>query len=167
MTQSIVNTNTNTSASTSSAADPVRLAWRYAHDPAGWPVRPRFDPADRWFSLLHRDAHHEAWLLTWLPGQTTELHDHGGAAGALAVVSGTISEDVVGPRRAPRLATLAWTAGQVRGFGPHHVHRVHNAGTEPAVTLHVYAPGLTAMTRYELSAGRLTTLGVDRAGTDW
>lgn len=149
------------------AAEPIRLAWSYAHDPASWPVQPRFDPDNRWFSLLHRDDAYEAWLLTWLPGQTTDLHDHGGASGALTVVSGTVTEDVVGPRRAPRLTTLTWTRGQVRGFGPHHVHRVHNAGTTPAVTLHVYAPGLTAMTRYDFTGNTLTSTGVDRAGADW
>jgi quercetin dioxygenase-like cupin family protein len=150
-----------------STAEPIRLAWRYAHDPASWPVQPRFDAASRWYSLLHRDERYEAWLLTWLPGQTTDLHDHGGASGALTVISGTITEDVIGPRRTPRLTTLTWPTGQIRGFGPHHVHRVHNATTDPAVTLHVYAPGLTAMTRYAFTDGRLATLGVDRAGTDW
>jgi len=42
-----------------------------------------------------------------------------------------------------------------------------NAGTVPAVSLHVYAPALTRMTRYELVDGALRALAVERAGADW
>lgn len=149
------------------STDPVRLAWNYARDPSAWPLAPRFDPEHRWTYRLHADTDHEAWLLTWLPGQHTSLHDHGGASGAFTVISGVLTEEVIGPRRSPRRTTLNWASGEIRGFGPRHVHRVSNTGTVPAVSLHVYAPGLTAMTRYELVDGRLSRLGVDRQGTDW
>jgi mannose-6-phosphate isomerase-like protein (cupin superfamily) len=146
---------------------PAHLALRYASDPAAWPTPPRFDPRHRWYTRLHADAEHEAWLLTWLPGQSTDLHDHGGATGAFLVVAGTVTEDVAGPRRAPRLVAREYQAGQVRSFGRRHIHRVHNAGTEPAVTLHVYTPGLTSMSQYEVVDGELRLLRTDREGTDW
>jgi len=147
--------------------DPAQLARRYAADPATWHTPPRFDPDDRWFARLHADADHEAWLLTWLPGQGTGLHDHGGASGAFLVLDGEVTEDVVGPSRAPRMVSRAYPAGRARTFGAHHVHRVHNAGRQPAVTLHVYVPGLVAMTQYEYADGELRALRTEREGVDW
>jgi hypothetical protein len=35
------------------------------------------------------------------------------------------------------------------------------------VSLHVYSPALTEMTRYEIVSGRLVTAAVERAGADW
>jgi hypothetical protein len=46
------------------------------------------------------------------------------------------------------------------------VHRILN-GSAPAVSLHVYAPALTRMTRYALIAGRLEITAVEREGADW
>jgi hypothetical protein len=47
------------------------------------------------------------------------------------------------------------------------VHRVVNAGSVPAVSLHVYAPALTRMTRYAIEHGRRQVLAVEQAGRDW
>ncbi|MGA8112190.1 MAG: cysteine dioxygenase family protein [Actinocatenispora sp.] len=150
------------------ATDPVTLALRYAADPDAWPFAPTFDPDRRWYGRLHADEHHEAWLLTWLPGQGTELHDHGGAHGAFLVVTGDLTEEVVGPRDAPRLTELNWRQGEVRGFGGHHVHRVVNTSDSPAVSLHVYRPGLTAMSQYAFDPGvGLRLLRTEREGADW
>lgn len=146
---------------------PADLAVQYASDPAAWPTPPRFDPQHRWYSRLHADAEHEAWLLTWLPGQSTELHDHGGASGAFLVVSGRVTEDVVTRGRRARLLAQTYDTSQVRSFGRHHIHRVHNAGDEPAVTLHVYTPGLTSMSQYDVVDGELRLLRTDREGDDW
>src|SRR4051794_23214316 len=75
--------------------DHLALAARYAAAPEQWPVAPRFNPVDRWYHRLAVADDHEVWLLTWLPGQGTELHDHGGSAGAFHVVGGTLTEDTV------------------------------------------------------------------------
>ena len=40
-------------------------------------------------------------------------------------------------------------------------------GTVPFVSIHVYAPVLTRMTRYAVEHGQLRTLAVDQAGRDW
>jgi quercetin dioxygenase-like cupin family protein len=144
------------------------LAEWYAAHPADWPVRPEFDPRRRWYARLSRPSTgHEAWLLTWLPGQSTDLHDHGGAAGAFTVIEGQLTEQV--PTRAPavRLVDRGYGVGATRGFGPHHVHRMVNTGALPAVTLHVYAPVLTRMTRYVVRDGALLATGVEREGRDW
>ncbi|MFU8875857.1 cysteine dioxygenase [Micromonospora sp. SL4-19] len=133
-------------------------------DPAGWPVRLRFDPAERWYARLAVDHDHEVWALSWLPGQGTDLHDHGGSAGAFLVVAGTLTEETVsGARLRPhRLA-----AGAGRRFGARHVHAVTNRGDRPAVSVHVYRPALRRMTHYRLVAGRLRVADVAKAGTAW
>jgi hypothetical protein len=163
------------------------LARRYAADPSSWPLAPHFDATSRWYSRIGGDSSHEAWLLTWLPGQSTDLHDHGGSAGAFVVVSGVLTEQVVpgggpeqvvpvgGPEQVvpgggpepvvPREVSLG--EGSARAFGPRHVHRIVNAGTEPAVSLHVYAPALRVMTRYRIDDGMLSVAVVEKAGVDW
>ncbi|XTZ16781.1 cysteine dioxygenase [Micromonospora echinospora] len=124
----------------------------------------RFDPVERWYARLAAGPDHEVWLLTWLPGQGTDLHDHGGSAGAFLVVSGTLTEEVVS---AGSLRPHALGAGTGRRFGPRHVHRVTNRGDQPAVSLHVYRPALHRMTRYHLTDGRLRVAEVALAGVAW
>jgi mannose-6-phosphate isomerase-like protein (cupin superfamily) len=142
------------------------LARRYAADPTTWPFAPRFSATERWYARIGGDPTHEAWLLTWLPGQGTDLHDHGGSAGAFVVVSGSLREEVVDLRTArPREVLLH--AGAARSFDARHVHRITNPGTVPAVSLHVYAPALREMTRYRIEDGTLSTAVVEKAGVDW
>jgi len=140
--------------------DHLDIALRYAAAPEEWPVAPRFSPTERWYHRLAATDHHEAWLLTWLPGQGTGWHDHGGSAGAFLVVSGQLREDTVGGSR--QLVT-----GSGRRFGSQHVHRVVNDGALPAISLHVYSPALTSMTRYDMVGGSLVKLAVEKAGADW
>ena len=41
-----------------------------------------------------------------------------------------------------------FAAGQTFHFSPADIHRVRHAGTDPAVTLHVYSPPLARMGAY-------------------
>jgi predicted metal-dependent enzyme (double-stranded beta helix superfamily) len=143
-------------------------ARRLAADPAAWAVRPHFDPAERWYARLARADDHEAWLLTWLPGQHTDLHDHGGATGAFVVVAGTLTEETLarGGGRC-RLVSRTLAVGDHRSFGARHVHRVANLGTGPAVSVHVYAPALRSMTRYLVDGERVRATATERAGVAW
>ena len=120
-------------------------------------------------SLHDELAGAQVWLLSWLPGQGTDLHDHGSSAGAFAVARGTLTERVVaaGPTGAAHEATADLSAGRVRHFGEHYVHQVTNAQTEPAVSVHVYAPGLRWMNTYRVEQGRLVRTATERAGVDW
>ncbi|GIJ24937.1 cysteine dioxygenase [Micromonospora qiuiae] len=147
-----------------SEADLLAVARRWAADPASWPVRLRFDPTSRWYARLAADDDHEVWALSWLPGQGTDLHDHGGSSGAFLVTAGVLTEETVsGARLRPhRLA-----AGAGRRFGPRHVHVVTNRHTAPAVSVHVYRPALRRMTRYHLAAGRLLVTEVAEADVAW
>ncbi|GAA5196472.1 hypothetical protein GCM10023322_65460 [Rugosimonospora acidiphila] len=143
------------------------LAAGYAANPARWPVRPQFDAAERWYRRVAVAPDHEAWLLTWLPGQGTDLHDHGGASGAFHVITGVLTEQTPRYAAPAGLATRRYRSGATRRFGVRHIHRVVNDAPVPAVSLHVYAPALLAMTRYRLDGGRLRPLRVERAGADW
>jgi predicted metal-dependent enzyme (double-stranded beta helix superfamily) len=146
----------------------LAIAQRYAAQPHDWPFAARFDPVRRWYARLAEHADHEVWLLTWLPGQATDLHDHGGSAGAFVVASGTLTEQTVVRRGdAPALKATVLPAGAGRQFGAHHIHRVANTGNTPAVSVHAYGPVLRAMTRYRLEGGILELASISRAGADW
>ena len=51
---------------------------RLAANPAEWLSRVRLNPAGRWYERIHLDDSHEVWVISWLPGQATGFHDHGG-----------------------------------------------------------------------------------------
>ena len=149
--------------------DHLATARRYAARPDDWPVAPRFNPVRRWYHRLAAERAVEVWLLTWLPGQGTDLHDHGGSSGAFLVVSGTLTEHTVAirPSGLSRRVGTSLPTGQGRSFGPRHVHQITNASSRPAVSVHVYGPALREMTRYHIEHGRLVVAAVDRAGADW
>ncbi|NKQ56307.1 cupin domain-containing protein [Amycolatopsis sp. K13G38] len=131
---------------------PVRVALEYAADRDRWRDLLRYDPDQRFFTLITRADEQEIWLMGWLPGQHTDLHDHAHSTGAFTVVSGSLTETVA--RRAPdgRAVTElhALTAGQSRVFGPGYVHQVRNEGPDPAISIHVYRSGGRAMRPYHL-----------------
>jgi quercetin dioxygenase-like cupin family protein len=110
-----------------------RIAAEVALDRDRWKALLRYDPAERFSALVERTDDHEVWLMSWLPGQSTDLHDHGGATGAFTVVSGVLTETVM---RAG--VTHDLHPGQSRVFAPNYVHRVVNNGVDPAVSIHVY-----------------------------
>jgi predicted metal-dependent enzyme (double-stranded beta helix superfamily) len=148
--------------------DLLAVAGRYAARPLDWPRAPIFDPASRWYARLAVEEDHEAWLLTWLPGQATDLHDHGGSAGAFVLVSGALTERTVAAGDGPAvLVASALTAPDGRRFGPHHIHQLTNESQRPAVSVHVYGPALRTMTRYRISGAGLEVAAVDRAGAQW
>jgi predicted metal-dependent enzyme (double-stranded beta helix superfamily) len=131
-----------------------------AADPSDWLTRVRLSPHGRWYERLHRDDDHEIWLISWLPGQSTGLHDHGGSRGAFAVALGELEEHDLGGRRLV-------TTRQVRSFGAEYVHEVRNISAAPAVSVHVYSPPLSTMNRYELSPdGNLVRL-IEETAAQW
>jgi hypothetical protein len=117
--------------------------------------------AERWFTRIHGDDELDVWLISWVPGRATELHDHGGSLGALTVLSGSLNEfrwDGRGLRRR-RL-----DAGDQAGFPLGWVHDVvwaprlapelpstSAAPVQPTLSVHAYSPPLTAMSYYEIT----------------
>lgn len=156
---------------------PIDVVAGYARQAAASLHTVEFDPVSRWYRRLHAADDHEVWLLSWLPGQGTGLHDHGGSSGAFTVVAGTLHESslIASPRGRGAVRERLLGHGATRAFGPGYIHRVTNTGTEPAVSVHVYAPRLTAMTIFENETGvlgrpgtgPLTRLRVERSGEDW
>lgn len=132
------------------------LARTLAEAPGSWVDRVRLNPEHRWYERYRQDDDHEIWLISWLPGQSTGFHDHGGSRGAFAVALGSLTEDdLIGSR------TLR--AGEVRGFGPDHIHHVYNDSTAPAVSVHAYSPPLTVMNRYDRTPAGLIRLAPEEA----
>lgn len=91
--------------------------------------------------LVHTVAGMEVWLLSWLPGQVTPIHDHGGVATVTTVLSGTVLEE-----RFERTGGLevrpTWTrlreVGDIDSIDPAAIHRVRPMVS--ALTLHLYVP---------------------------
>ncbi|MFB7270481.1 cysteine dioxygenase family protein [Streptomyces sp. NPDC056244] len=114
------------------------LARALAADRAGWAPLVRYDAASRWYHRLRTGPGYEVWLLSWVPGQGTGSHDHGPSSGVLTVLAGELTER-------SRSGSRSLAPGAQRVFAPGYVHEVVNEAIEPAVSLHIYYPGLTEM----------------------
>ena len=75
-----------------SPINPVKIATSLAKQQALWEPLVSYDPVARYYVRLAREHEFEAWLLTWLPGQGTAWHDHGGSAGAFITLRGVLTE---------------------------------------------------------------------------
>lgn len=123
----------------------------------------------RWFTRIHGDDELDIWLISWVPGKATELHDHGGSLGALTVLSGSLNEYRWDGRR---LRRRRLDGGDQAGFPLGWVHDVVWAprpieesvvtpvqlparAVQPTLSVHAYSPPLTAMSYYEVT-GRNT-----------
>jgi Cysteine dioxygenase type I len=126
---------------------------------------------ERWFTRIHGDDELDVWLISWVPGRSTELHDHGGSLGALTVLSGSLNEYRWDGRR---LRRRRLDAGDQAGFPLGWVHdvvwaprRVPVTGSlrgpvsgpvsepaaplQPTLSVHAYSPPLTAMSYYHVT----------------
>lgn len=146
--------------------DHLEIARDWAAHRDRWPVEPQFDSRQRWYHRMSAADGYEVWLLTWLPGQETDLHDHGGSAGGFTVVSGELTE-LTPSVTATGLSAWTLRPGHGRRFGARYIHQVTNRGNEPAVSVHTYGPALTNMRRYELTDSGLRLAAVDLAGAQW
>jgi hypothetical protein len=118
----------------------------------------------RWFTRIHGDEELDIWLISWVPGNSTELHDHGGSLGALTVLSGSLNEFRWDGRG---LRQRRLDAGDQAGFPLGWVHDVvwapgpvpeptttavaADLGAQPTLSVHAYSPPLTAMSYYEVT----------------
>lgn len=119
-------------------AEFIGLARSLAADRSQWEHLVEYDATTRWYHRLRTGPGYEVWLLSWLPGQGSGRHDHGPSSGVLTLLQGELTERTEGGVR-------ALSAGAQRVFAPGYVHEVVNDALEPAVSLHVYFPGLTEM----------------------
>lgn len=119
----------------------------------------------RWYARIHGDDELDVWLISWVPGHATELHDHGGSLGALTVVSGSLNEF---RWDGSKLRRRRLDAGDQAGFPLGWVHDVVwaprpvprplsgsapmiGAPAAPTLSVHAYSPPLSAMSYYEVT----------------
>lgn len=114
--------------------------------PELWIEHVRHDPSQRSYTELLSDAHVTAWLICWMDDHDTGFHDHDRSCGAVSVLSGAVREErlVLGGEPVRR----TFDAGRSFHFSAADIHRVRHAGSDPAVTLHVYSPPLLRMGAY-------------------
>lgn len=120
-----------------------------------------YDEHERWHQRIYRDPRVDLWLISWLPSQGTQLHDHGGSSGAFAVVEGVLDEASYQRRgvQPGGLTDRRRSTGQTSTFGAHYVHDVRNLAELPAVSVHAYSPPLTLMNYYDVDdAGELVRI---------
>ncbi|MFH8728800.1 cysteine dioxygenase [Streptomyces termitum] len=141
----------------STVAEFAGLAREIAADSARWAPYVEYDATTRWYHRLRTGPGYEVWLLSWVPGQGSGPHDHGRSSGVLTVLRGELTE------RTDRGARTLAPGGQ-RVFAPGYVHEVVNDSLEPAVSLHVYSPGLTEMPMHEAYQGRCAPAGPSAPG---
>ena len=115
----------------------------------------QYDEDERWHQRVYRDPRIDIWVISWMPSQCTELHDHGGSSGAFTVLSGELTEAVPSPAG---IRDTARPAGTTVGFGPHYIHDVRNLAAKPAVSVHAYSPPLTTMNFYDLEEHRIVRM---------
>ncbi|MFD8015906.1 cysteine dioxygenase [Streptomyces sp. NPDC058955] len=127
------------------------LAGEIAADPDRWAPHVEYDATSRWYHRLRTGPGYEVWLLSWVPGQGSGLHDHGRSSGVLTVLRGELTE------RTDRGVRIL-RPGTQRIFAPGYVHEVVNDSLEPVVSLHVYFPGLTDMPMHESLQGQCASL---------
>jgi len=130
-----------------------KIVRELAEQPDRWLHRVRL-ASDRWYERLTLTDDHEVWLISWLPGQSTGFHDHGGSRGAFAVALGEVEELSLGGAE-QGLVIRRVPSGSARAFGPEYLHDVRNTAAGPAVTIHAYSPPLSEISRYDLRAGGL------------
>jgi quercetin dioxygenase-like cupin family protein len=145
----------------STVADFAGLARAIAADRERWEPLIRYDATTRWYARLETGPGYEAWLLSWVPGQGTGPHDHGSSSGVLTVLQGQLTERA---RGASGSAARALVPGDQRVFAPGYVHDVLNDTLEPAVSLHVYFPGLTEMTPHPSGLAAVVAEGAPGSG---
>lgn len=123
-----------------------------------------WDERHRWSTRLHADDDVDVWLISWTPGEATELHDHAGSLGALTVLSGSLREyHWTGDDLAVRILDAGDQAAFPLGW-VHDVVRNPVAATPdsspdeepvalvtPTLSVHAYSPPLTAMSYYDIS----------------
>lgn len=127
----------------------------------------RGNPAEYTSHLLHSepDGSFSIVALVWLPGQITPIHDHVTWC-VFGVLRGAEHEEIFALREGDTVLEHVGRntnhTGEVSGFAPPgDIHRVHNSGRGPAISLHVYGADIG---RLGSSVRRVYDLPVRPAG---
>jgi predicted metal-dependent enzyme (double-stranded beta helix superfamily) len=117
-----------------------------------WRSLVHHDPASRWFERLLLTSVIEVWLIGWSPGQGTTVHDHGGSSGGMTAAEGSLVEELFEHAGSASSVVangeVVHDVGVSVGFRERHVHRVRNAGSVNATSIHAYSPPGQPMREY-------------------
>lgn len=137
-----------------SATELERFVSELADSPELWIGLVKHDRTQRHYEEIFSDEHLTAWLICWMEDHDTGFHDHDVSCGAVSVVSGCVREERLTPDGAGSDKLVR--AGESFHFCASDIHRVRHAGSDPAVSLHVYSPPLLNMGAYVFDeSGRL------------
>jgi predicted metal-dependent enzyme (double-stranded beta helix superfamily) len=125
-----------------------RLVSSIAADRAAWGRLVNLDTEHRHYAQLWRDDHLDVWVISWMNGHDTGFHDHDLSSGAVAVVEGELVEERLTIGGPPR--RRSYRTGTSFHFDASHVHRMHQAGDGPAISIHAYSPPLWRMGAYAI-----------------
>jgi len=104
-------------------------------------------------NVVYADERMEAIVVHLPPGAATAVHDHGSSVGCAVVVEGRLANETY---RFGADGKLRFAAERAHGEGECMpspagvIHRMRNDGAERLVSLHVYAPPLKGMKRYDV-----------------
>jgi hypothetical protein len=106
----------------------------------------------------------EVWLICWPRGGRLQLHDHGGASGALEVIDGELEERSRPGRPGAGGGIVRW---QDRTMGPRqpvsfdgdYIHDVRNSAPPVATSVHAYSAASRPMAFYRVDGGLVRTVG--------
>jgi cysteine dioxygenase len=112
-------------------------------------------------NLVCRTPFFELLVLCWRPGQESTVHDHAGSLNAIRVYSGKLTSRTFRRTRGP-----SSTAGPVVqideervpadarmvGLDRDGIHQLANTSADDLVTVHIYAPALTALNVYSTTS---------------
>jgi len=105
---------------------------------------------------IHESERMQVLVIGWLPGQSSEIHDHAGSLCGFRVVRGVAAESIYVPRDegVHETVRVVHRRGEVVVSGERDIHRMwlEPGADEPLVTLHVYAPPLRMRVYHEQTA---------------
>jgi uncharacterized NAD(P)/FAD-binding protein YdhS/predicted metal-dependent enzyme (double-stranded beta helix superfamily) len=111
-------------------------------------------------TLVRRNERYESFVMCWMPGQKSPVHDHGSAACGVRVIQGSATETLYTVGRdglADPLRRRVYHAGDVLSARDADIHSLGNVSLSvrgalrkpvALVTLHVYAPRLENIRKY-------------------
>jgi hypothetical protein len=114
-------------------------------------ARTRRPDEGRAYAQLLGTPHLELWLIEWGPSAFLDLHDHGGAIGAIRLLQGNLVETYTDLTSRSPLQSRVYSAGDQCELPSDHVHEMWNVTGQPALSLHGYSPRLSQMTFYDHS----------------
>lgn len=115
-------------------------------------------------TLVHQAPHYELLVMCWMPNQHSPIHDHGGSACAVRVVTGRATETVYTMGDDGLVSAYGTSVFPARGVVCSHDADIHSLGNlpvpgedpdAPLVTVHIYSPVLGVCRKYTPRAAAL------------